>query len=717
MVPKREAEEPLNRSHSAFAVARSKRERLTSIPVETLSPKPLTASYDENEDFQAFNVPRHGEPDRNTPSESEIEVEAGAQPTTPLSLSTWHPDLRNIVNSGDDAELSMCKGDTIAILGQYGLQVKLGTVEVYGAVLKQSASTYVVSAPTTHALPCILCSSSMARILVKSRPQQLRKLGTLSPLFHRIWNHGGFKTETAEIGGPYSSFCFIPSTTSDPLKRSIFPLLSNQPRDEAIDKLCSMGNGRVPTILICGSQATGKSTLGRLVSNRLVTTEMNFSRLTPHRTTFLLDLDPGQAEFSPPGQISLTQIRRPLLGPSFTHPCTGTNSSARLIRAHALAALSPKVNPVHFLDAASQLMHEYHCALGQYPGTPLVINCPGWITGSGLEILMQFIRKWSPSDIVYLSNGNRDDSQIRAALEQAAGNSLTHFLREPIYKSPSKTSAQLRAMQTMSYFHSDGIDDTGNIEWNAVPITSTKPWMVSYGEEAPGIRGIMLYGETVPPECLKVILEGCLVSIVSVEDESVFSSLRSVRTGEAGLEPDVINDDARFNVGSNNHLAYRSSKSSEDSPWPRVKRTPDEGLPYILTSHEGENMPLDPWKSQTLGQAIVQAIDVPNQTLHLITPLSEVTIQNLQSSFEAGKSSIVLVRGRWDTPAWAYTEELWRANYRSSRDLNKSVSTDRDGSDEGGSPELDDYAIANDAGEQWDDLEIPFVDFEASGNQ
>ncbi|KAL9094803.1 MAG: hypothetical protein Q9165_002751 [Trypethelium subeluteriae] len=507
----------------------------------------------------------------------------------------------------------------------------------------------------------------------------------------------------------------MPSTTSDPLKRSIFPLRSDKPRDEAIGRLCSMGNGRVPTILICGSQSTGKSTLGRLISNRLLTTKANTSGLEQHKTVFLLDLDPGQPEFSPPGQISLTQIRRPLLGPPFTHPCTSTGPSARLIRAHALAALSPKVDSLCFLEAASQLMHEYHHALEQYPGTPLIINCPGWIIGSGLEILIQFIRKWSPSDVVYLSNSNRDDSQVRAALEQAAGNNFVHFLREPIHKSPSRTSAQLRAMQAMSYFHSDGMDDTGNVEWNVVPITSMRPWMVCYGEEVPGIRGVMLYGETVSPECLDVILEGCLVSIVLVEDEAAFSSLQSVRIEETDFKGAMV-DDARFNVSSNGRRDYQNSTPSEDLPWPQIRRTPNEGLPYILTSHEGENTPLDPWRSRTLGQAIVRAVDVSKQLLHLITPLSEATIQNLQNSLETGKSSIVLVRGRWDTPAWAYTEEFWRADYRSLGDPDQYASTGRKSLDEDSSSESDDCALADGVGEQCYDLEIPFVDFSASGN-
>lgn len=63
-------------------------------------------------------------------------------------------------------------------------------------------------------------------------------------------------------------------------------------------------------IMISGGKGVGKSTLLKYVINRL---------LGLYDSVFVIDLDPGQSEFTIPGCVSGVIVREPIFGPSFTH--------------------------------------------------------------------------------------------------------------------------------------------------------------------------------------------------------------------------------------------------------------------------------------------------------------------------------------------------------------------------------------------------------------
>lgn len=65
-----------------------------------------------------------------------------------------------------------------------------------------------------------------------------------------------------------------------------------------------------PKILLCGGKSVGKSTLLRFYCNKL---------LNNYQKVLIIDLDPGQPEFTMPGCISATIVTEPLFGPNYTH--------------------------------------------------------------------------------------------------------------------------------------------------------------------------------------------------------------------------------------------------------------------------------------------------------------------------------------------------------------------------------------------------------------
>lgn len=142
-------------------------------------------------------------------SDSDTNVENQAAPAPPVLLSTWKPSPNNVQNVENGIVLSLVLGDTLTMVGQYGLQVKEGTINIYGATLESSDILHIVSASTIHALPFIACASKVARIYIKTCSRAVCELRKLSPLFGHIWNHGAFKLDMTDIGTPHDSFSFV----------------------------------------------------------------------------------------------------------------------------------------------------------------------------------------------------------------------------------------------------------------------------------------------------------------------------------------------------------------------------------------------------------------------------------------------------------------------------------------------------------------------------
>lgn len=63
-------------------------------------------------------------------------------------------------------------------------------------------------------------------------------------------------------------------------------------------------------VILCGGKGVGKSTLLRYLINNL---------LVRFEAVKVIDLDPGQPEFTVPGCVSMCVVHKPVFGPSFTH--------------------------------------------------------------------------------------------------------------------------------------------------------------------------------------------------------------------------------------------------------------------------------------------------------------------------------------------------------------------------------------------------------------
>ncbi|EAW11564.1 putative RNA processing protein Grc3 [Aspergillus clavatus NRRL 1] len=561
----------------------------------------------------------------------------------------------------------------LVLLGHYDLWVKRGVVSLMGAKLHPSARVYRVYAPSTHSLPVIKCIAGVdgeAEIEVKSCHSGIYRLRHLSPLYQRIWNGKNTSADRLTLKkAPASAkrtFSVLYTSSDDSLNRHLRPLHLEKQWSSAIKSL-SQRNGQL-RVLICGPKASGKSTFSRYLLNHLLSpapqTETDFRNTDG---VAFLDLDPGQPEFSPMGQVYLAHLGSPFFGPPFTHPSLDGGQDGSIIRAHHIGATSPKDDPDHYVLAAMDLMDRYRSLLASYPQCPLIINYPGWIFGLGLEVATWLVKSLGLSDVVYMSE--KGPAEVVEPLSQAA-----YEARIPLTTLPSqptdfvsRSSAQLRSMQIQSYFHMSQPSEIQTPQWLETTISKSRPFVVDYAGPRQGIRGIMVMGSQISPDLLHDVLDGAIVGVVAVESPNAIMTGESEQPpsepamDEGNSQSDGDMSDVASDVAMEDGPASPSTKTAHTTPASpsfetMITRTSGEDLPYLFVG-AGSCNPLDPKASNCLGLALVRSIDVPSRKLELVTPIPGLKIRE---ALEQGHG-IVLVRGMLDNPNWALSEDYYAA--------------------------------------------------------
>lgn len=140
-------------------------------------------------------------------------------------------------------------------------------------------------------------------------------------------------------------------------------------------------------ILISGGKGVGKSTTLRYFVNGLLPTRGEI---------VVIDFDPGQPEFTPPGCISLNIISRPLTGPNYTHLKTPFHQL--FIGDVNVARCVPR-----YVKAARKLV-DYLNESPRLKGLTVLVNTMGFCTGIGWDLMVYIIRLIHPSTVVQITS-------------------------------------------------------------------------------------------------------------------------------------------------------------------------------------------------------------------------------------------------------------------------------------------------------------------------
>ncbi|KAI5462307.1 hypothetical protein BGZ63DRAFT_354734 [Mariannaea sp. PMI_226] len=562
-----------------------------------------------------------------------------AESVSPLrnitQFSSFRPTKKNSrKRDGGIVEFRFEESERFMILGSYGIRVVRGEVTVAGAHLRPSDTIHWIHAPSCHAIP-VLRSAENSGIELHPDPNSrgLRQLGRLSPLFRKMWNQ---PTDEAEKKNAKEATFQILFSSEDAPKRLIIQDLVSPP--EWNKQLASSVSAarKKPSLLtlVCGPKSAGKSTFSRLLTNRLLTDR---ALAQGSKGVVILDLDPGQPEYVPAGILSLVHVTEPNLSAPFTHP-GNPNSPNWVIRCHSIASVTPASDPDLYLECAQDLYNTY---CNSFQGTPLIVNTPGWILGTGLDLISSMIERINPDEVLYMS----EDGPLET-VDTLQSVTKTTFTELPSQQSEftSRTAAHFRAMQTMSYFHlheqfrnsSEPAQPMSHTKWSASPLSSKPPLLVRYSSPKPGILGFLSYDSQAPRELLADAVNGTILAVVEIEDPRAFRNLK--RCGQSDQSTETIDLDT----------------TTLAQPKLSLSRSPED-LPFIPNYND---ITLDPKYSRTLGLVLLRGIDNRSKTLQLLTPIPENVIKDVRSK----DRDIILIHGKFDPPNWAYTEDLYEQN-------------------------------------------------------
>lgn len=404
-----------------------------------------------------------------------------------------------------------------------------------------------------------------------------------------------------------------------------------------------MQEAKCPVVLICGPKSSGKSTFGRILCNRLLTSSSRRSKRASLPAVAVLDLDPGQPEYHPAGTVGLVHVKKPNLSPPFTH-AVPEHASATVMRSHAVASVSPASDPELYIECALDLYRHYQQSALR--GRPLIINTPGWVLGTGLDLLTELTSKLAPTDVIYMSEDGPSET-VEALKATTKGNFATLPSQQSEFT--TRTAAHLRAMQAMTYFHTVRRSGSGDLSWTSEPLTAMPPLQVRYSGKNPGILGILSYELQPSADLLAETINGSILAIVEIEDAKAFRGLlhdnqerQSSGDGDGGaMDIDEDDEDERLDLAGDVGT--------------QIATTP-EGIPFIPNP---DSRSLDPRYSRSLGLVLLRGIDVANRSLQVLTP---VPLSQIEESRRNGRH-LVLVHGKFDTPGWAYTEDAYALSF------------------------------------------------------
>jgi len=158
---------------------------------------------------------------------------------------------------------------------------------------------------------------------------------------------------------------------------------------QAMAEMEGTGNGN-PIVAVCGPKGMGKSVFCRLLANGLLSAGW--------RSVLHVDLDCGQAEFTPPGIVSLRDVFHPICSP----PQLSEASADPVLSQIFAGGATPKNDPDLYKFAVRRLAASCTEELRREK-KPVVINTMGWVKGLGVDLLSDALREFKPSSVVSIA--------------------------------------------------------------------------------------------------------------------------------------------------------------------------------------------------------------------------------------------------------------------------------------------------------------------------
>ncbi len=280
-----------------------------------------------------------------------------------------------------DTVLTFTQGCAVCIVGRAQICLQEGIADIMGYGLDSShhhAQSVRVESPSWNSLITIRADAN-TRLCISS-------VGSNQGRFSKSYS-------VCSYYGKGIRPTVLPSSWVKAADDILLDLISRRQQHQQgtdIEPNSSESTNPTSCIFLCGAKGVGKSTCLRYIANRVLSAPVGrWDRVA------ILDADVGQPELSPPGMITLTILRRPLLSPPHLHMVMGSDSEAEEMPvqfSYFFGNISPKMDPQRYLHCIQFLRDRYHRLVEQeYEGDPLqlplLVNTDGWVKGLGFQIL------------------------------------------------------------------------------------------------------------------------------------------------------------------------------------------------------------------------------------------------------------------------------------------------------------------------------------------
>ncbi|KAK6624823.1 hypothetical protein RUM44_011687 [Polyplax serrata] len=288
--------------------------------------------------------------------------------------------------------------------GELKLHVVSGNVEVLGCSLSQTSGLNTVDAFSPESctplvvesrvgkhktsieeirknLSNILPKDSISHLIQNYRPYDAiliveQIVSNLGLIIHKYTNLRLFPKNLEDISSESESLKKLQSTFKFDSYQIQIGIKKNKEWDSVMLKQCTV---------LCGGKGVGKSTLLKYYVNKSI---------SKGEKVLVLDFDPGQPEFSPPGFLSAVVVDEPLLGPNFTHMKEG-------IVMTYFGDVNTTQAPNKYLECVKYVIQ--WCTENQESlKMKWIVNTMGFCKGLGVELMISILKLLNPKDVVQI---------------------------------------------------------------------------------------------------------------------------------------------------------------------------------------------------------------------------------------------------------------------------------------------------------------------------
>lgn len=406
-------------------------EESTNQDVNSDIPAALQEFYNEvSKGFEALvNKPRNKESKKN----SALTIDESLQDCNKLKEIVSKNDVmisnNSFANLKNIAQFFSLENKVILVLhpetqfsflGKFKLKVLFGAVEVYGSMFhsRNTAKPVEIYSPKGYSAISIstfnfedsydketLWDMLTAEGVDRSLKTKLHDAITQCTTGWSVILLENFENTLTNFLNSYCSFKLFPkvenlkNTWCDPRRAeyllqanfqfsiskneiSIYPQWDNHTTNKLISK---WENQKSLRTMVIGGKGVGKSTTVRYLINNL---------LKKSKKVVLLDLDPGQAELTPPACLSLSILEEPLLGPNFTH-------LKNPFHQFYLEDVSVMNCITHYIEGAKKLVETLN-STKELEQLPVIVNTMGFCKGIGVDICTFLIKLIEPTNVIQI---------------------------------------------------------------------------------------------------------------------------------------------------------------------------------------------------------------------------------------------------------------------------------------------------------------------------